>query len=203
MHSQPESRDPIGQAVDLVVRTLRILYIAFWATLAIYIVVLLVVLPLTRAGSPTPDAIPEKWTQWQLFFGIAGIALLYLSQRLRGTLIDPKSIHKRIPAASGPDALPIATALTQVMARTVSGHVFLWCLVEVPALLGVIDRLISGELRYLAALAAMSAIGLASHRPSRNRVEETFAPLRGARAARNLSAARLAPPLRLCYNLLS
>ena len=174
-----ESRDPIGQAVDLVMRTLRVLYIGFWASLAIYVVVLLVVLPLTRAGTPTPDPLPRNWAQWQLFFGIVGIALLYLSQRLRGVLIDPKSIHKYISAGSGPDAPPATAALTQVMARIVSGHVLLWCLVEAPALLGVIDRLLSGERRYFAALAAMSAIGLALHRPSRDRAEEAFAPLRG------------------------
>jgi hypothetical protein len=179
MSPEIELRDPIGQAVDLVVRTLRVLYIAFWVSLVVYALVLLVVLPLTGSEAPARAALPANWPQWQLFFGITGIALLYLSQRLRGALIDPKRILRRIPPGSGSDRPSAMTALTQVMARIVSGHVFLWCLVEVPALLGVIDRLMSGEVRYFAALCAMSAAGLALHRPARDRVDATFAGLRG------------------------
>ena len=179
MSPESEVRDPIGQAVDLVMRTLRILYIAFWVSLIVYALVLLVILPLTRTEGPAGAALPANWPQWQLFFGIAGITLLYLSQRLRGALIDPKRIQKRILPASGAEAPSAMNALTQGMARIVSGHVFLWCLVEVPALLGVIDRLMSGEVRYLAALCAMSAAGLVLHRPSRDRVDASFAGLRG------------------------
>jgi hypothetical protein len=179
MSPDRELRDPIGEAVDLVMRTLRVLYIAFWGSLIVYALVLLVFLPLTRTEEPARAALPTNWPQWQLFFGIAGIALLYLSQRLRGALIDPKQIHKRILRSSGETAPSAVNALTQGMARIVSGHVFLWCIVEVPALLGVIDRLMSGEVRYLAVLCAMSAAGLFQHRPRRDRVEASFAGLRG------------------------
>lgn len=179
MSPETEPRDPIGQAADLVTRTLRVLYIAFWASLILYVLVLLVVLPLARAEGPARGPLPANWAQWQLFFAIAGIALLYLSQRLRGLLIDPQRILRRVPATGGSERPPAMTALTQVMARIVSGHVFLWCIVEVPALLGVIDRLMSGEARYFGALCAMSAAGFFLHRPARDRVEATFAGLRG------------------------
>jgi len=179
MSPKTELRDPTGEAIDLVVRTLRILYAAYWVALIVYALVLLVILPAVRSAEPERVALPPNWPQWQLFFGIVGIALLYLSQRLRGALIDPKRIQQRILRGSGA-ATPVAmNVLTQGMARIVSGHVFLWCIVEVPALLGVIDRLMSGEVRYFAALCAMSAAGLALHRPSRDRVEAVFAGLRG------------------------
>jgi hypothetical protein len=69
------------------------------------------------------------------------------------------------------------------MGRMVSGHVILWCLAEVPALLGAVERIVSGQTRFFAALLVLSAIGLILHRPSRERVAATLAPLRGAAPA--------------------
>jgi hypothetical protein len=97
-------------------------------------------------------------------------------------LIDPKRIQARLRPGSLGGAPPVMGALTQVMGRIVSGHVILWCLVEVPALLGALDRLRSGEIRYFGALMGMSAMGLYLHRPSRERVLQTFALLRAAPA---------------------
>jgi hypothetical protein len=178
MSPESPSRDPIGEASDLVARTLRFIYAGFWFALAVYAILLLVVLPLTGTVATRRPVLPRDWAQWQLFFGITGIAFLYLSQRLRDRLVGPKRVYARLRPGSLGGAPPVMGALTQLMGRIVSGHVLLWCLVEVPALLGVLDRLLSGDVRYFAALLGMSALGLISHRPTRERVDRTFALLR-------------------------
>ena len=166
MSPEVETRNPVEQTVDLVTRTLRILYAAFWFALAAYLVLLVVILPLTPAPAEARPLLPRNWSQWRYFFGMAGIASLYISQRLRAALTDPVRLRAASPVPA-------------VVGRMISGRVILWCLVEIPALLGVMDRWLSGELRYSLALIAMSGLGLLLHRPLRDRVEETLAPLGG------------------------
>ena len=151
--------------------------------------------------------LPDNWDQWQFFFAAAGVVALYISYRLRLWLLNPQRVRRgasniyelaetlqpggsspeegpgvdRTESAVSPEVPPgaenLGRAVQDLLGRTAMGYVVLWALVEIPAVLGVVDSLISGDLRLFVGLGILAAIGLYIHRPSRDRIAEILGPV--------------------------
>ncbi len=162
---------PSDALVVMVMRTLRMIYLSFWFALAAYAIVLLWLVPLAHLHvGASPAGRPANWTQWQFLFAVTGIAALYLSHRIRPLLLGAGRLQ------AGAMRLEADRRVPDLIGRLTMRHALLWTLVEVPAVLGVIDRLVSGELRYFLALLGTSCLGLAVHRPTRERTIEILQP---------------------------
>jgi len=170
--------DPIAEMVRIVTRTLWILFAGFAFAVIAYFVLFL----LTRSGESTLEALrqvdrPAHWEQWQFFFVALGLAAVYVSRRLRGRLLGVERIRRTAQrsaraatAGSAARGEALGRVFQDVVARIIVGHVILWGLVEIPAVLGVVDRMVSGEARYFLVLILLTAFGLYLHRPSPARI---------------------------------
>ncbi|MBM3316859.1 MAG: hypothetical protein FJY75_03305 [Candidatus Eisenbacteria bacterium] len=188
---EPGGGDPLAEISRAVDRTLWILYAGFAFAVLVYLVLFLL-MSVPGAGGPSAGGSdPEApWPAWRYAFLAAGIASLYASFRLRPALLDPRRLARRVErsdaaslraesAAGGPGGAPPgrwahdrAAAAREFVSRVILGHVLLWGILEIPALLGVVDRILGGETGVFIALIAMSAIGLAAHRPDSARTAE-------------------------------
>jgi hypothetical protein len=183
--------NPAEALTRLALRTLNMLYAGFWFALLIYLAVLFA-LPKLPGGEATvrlsASGAPRNWGQWQLFLSALALVSVYVSYRLRPALLEPQRVLRGAPdlqtlsrrylleTASASDETAAAhraairRALQDVFSRLISRFVILWILVEIPAILGVIDRVASGEIRLFLALTVLSAVGLLVQRPTRERL---------------------------------
>lgn len=174
--SRETGGDPLADITRAVTRTLWILFAGFAFAVLSYLVLFVVTSgPTGRLALGSSPAGPAYWRTVQIVFLVAGIAALYGSFRLRAWLLDPVRLARRVadprPSGAPPGSDP-AGAAQELIGRIVFGHVLLWGLLEVPALLGVVDRIVGRESWGFVALITMSAIGLALHRPCPRRVAE-------------------------------
>ncbi len=194
------SEHPADQLRRLTTRTLWVLYGAFWAAVIVYAAVILVLLRPGAAGGPGSGAIglaPAASTL-EIVFLAAGAVCLYLAFRLGGALLRPARLWQgeqsveglaarltqhRTPA-SGPGqgaaaerGSPLADAVQHVVGRTIVAHLIAWVIAEVPALLGLLDRFLSGPHGMWPVLIALSVVGLLLRRPSGQRLREIFDPI--------------------------
>ncbi|MCK4412354.1 MAG: hypothetical protein KAY32_02300 [Candidatus Eisenbacteria sp.] len=166
-------QDPVAEIVRIVIRTLWILFAGFCLAPAAYLLVLLAIAPGEGAGMQgLAGEAPAQWDQWQFLFAATGIVCIYASFRLRRYVLNPTSLRDRAlqsvekeAAARGGGALP--QMIQGLIGRLALGHVLLWALVEIPAILGVVDRFVSGETRFFVGLVILTGIGLYAQRPSR------------------------------------
>jgi hypothetical protein len=183
--------DPLAEMRGIVMRTLWLLFAGFAFAVLVYLVLfLLTSIGEGGRGLAGASADPLYWSQWQLVFLVAGIVTLYASYRMRMILLDPARLSRKVAgarlAAAAAAAAPesgateadaaaargaVAGAAQELVGRIVLGHVLIWGLLEVPALLGIVDRIVSHSSRHFIALIAMSAIGMAFHRPNAGRVD--------------------------------
>jgi hypothetical protein len=178
------SGDPLAEITRIVTRTLWILFGGFCLAPVGYLVVLLALNPSADEGfAGLAGGVPGHWDQWQFFFAVAGIVCIYASFRLRRFLLNPARLLERArrgtAATSGPLAHP--EMIQELIGRVTLGHVLIWALVEIPSVLGVIDRLISGDSRFFLGLIALTFIGLYAQRPSRAWITGLFADALGRR----------------------
>lgn len=193
MRAQAGSHNPLETLIRLMLRTMRMLYGGFWISLLLYAGVLLALpavmeTPAGGFGAARVSAAP--WEHWQFLFGAAGIVSVYLSWRLRLRLLNPRrlrrgaeSLYELAERLRNDDAGRqtgselLGRAAEDLLGRAITAHVVLWILVEIPAILGIVDRLVSGDLRLFIGLVLVSAIGLVLQRPSRERIAEMIGPL--------------------------
>jgi len=187
------------QLSGIVVRTLWVLFAGFCLAPVVYLGLYFLV----ASGDPgrlgVAGETPAQWDQWRFLFGIAGIAALYVSFRLRAARLDPRRFGRRARkmlerlASAGGDnqgadaqsaqqsdmdrAQRLNQAFQDLVGQMATDHVLLWALVEVPDILGLVDWLVSGQNRYLFGLIAISCLGLFAHRPRRGRVEAALQSL--------------------------
>jgi len=184
---------PVTDLVRIMMRTLTVLYISFWASIVIYTAVLLAVPSFSASSSSRSgflQPLPENWGQWEFLLGALGVVTVYVSHRLRARLLDPERIrrgaanvyelaarlHPRdADAPSGGDDL--VRAVQDLLGRTVSRYTILWVLADVPAVLGLLAAMISGSPRLFLALGLISALALFVHRPTRERLEAILGPM--------------------------
>jgi len=174
-------------------RTLWILFGGFCLAACSY-VALFLVLSLTHPGGlGLLNPLPTNWDQWRFFFGALAVAMVYASFRLRMSRLDPARLVRRArerAEARGRET-PSRTNGSQAEAREarllqdlvgqwITGHVMVWSLAEVPAILGVILLVLSGDGRYFLGMVAVSAIALFAHRPRDGRWAEILADYHGA-----------------------
>ncbi len=170
-----------GELRDLVMRTLWTLFAAFCLALVGYLA--LYFFSGSHGGMMTPESL-ASWEQWRLLFGIGGLTALYVSLRIRGVRLAPKrfaqAARKALARAAGQPQNPAATnqAYERLIGRITMDHVLLWSIVEIPAILGIVDWMVSGSSRQLFALIGMSALGLFAHRPRANQVETLLNAMR-------------------------
>lgn len=190
MNDRADISDPADALKRLTLRTLWMLYAGFWIAILLYLVVL-IALPQIAGGDSAAGfgagTRPANWEQWQFFLVALGLASVYLSYRLRPFLLDPRAIRRgaaniyelaaqydsKTESATGGDRLEsrqISRAIQDILGRTVGRFVILWILVEVPAIVGVIDRMLSGEIRLFLGMLVLSAIGLVLQRPAADRL---------------------------------
>jgi hypothetical protein len=185
--------DPLAEMRGIVMRTLWLLFAGFAFAVLVYLVLFLLT-SIGESGRGLAGAAtgPLYWSQWQLVFLVAGIVTLYASYRMRMILLDPARLSRkvtnarRVAASTSAEAPPtgatardaaaaasgaVAGAAQELVGRIVLGHVLIWGLLEVPALLGIVDRIVSHSSRHFIALITMSAIGMALHRPNAGRVD--------------------------------
>jgi hypothetical protein len=185
--SRHHTSDPVQGLIRIMQRTLWMLYAGFWFSIILYAVVLIALPAITGSAAPGSDRIvrelPANWGQWQFLFGVIGVVSLYVSLRLRHGLLSPERIRRGasniygLAAALDEGTDTLTRALQDLLGRLTMRYVILWMIVEIPAILGVVDRLISGNLRVFVGLALLSAMGLFIHRPSRNRTAEVLGPM--------------------------
>lgn len=163
----PLPHDPLAEMRGIVMRTLWLLFAGFAFAVLVYLVLfLLTSIGESGRGLAGASSDPLYWSQWQLVFLVAGIVTLYASYRMRTILLDPARLSRKVANAQR------AGAAQELVGRIVLGHVLIWGLLEVPALLGIVDRIVSHSSRHFIALITMSAIGMALHRPNAGRVDE-------------------------------
>lgn len=111
------------------------------------------------------------------------------------TLLDQKRINseqgpsQEMAANAGPEGgEPVAAdeekhhrsltgAVQRLLGKLVMAHLILWLIAEVPAVLGLIDRFLSGGHQLFLGLIILSALALAGQRPSRGRIHEILRPM--------------------------
>jgi hypothetical protein len=175
--STEQAGDALTQMTRVVTRTLWILYAGFaFAILAYLVIFLLTSAWDNRLGTSASRQLPMYWDQWQMVFLLAGVVALYASWRLRTTLLDPKRLARKAAqlqaafAQSQDGSAAAAGAAQELVGRIIFAHVIIWGVLEIPALLGIVDRIVSGQARCFVALVAISAIGLALQKPNPGRV---------------------------------
>ena len=170
-----------GELRDMMMRTLWTLFAAFCLALVGYLALFL--FAGSRGGMMTAEAL-KTWEQWRLLFGIGGLTALYVSLRVRGVRLAPKrfarAARKALARATAQTDNPGAThqAYERLIGRITMDHVLLWGIVEIPAILGIVDWVVSGSSRQLLALIGMSALGLFANRPRANQVETLLDAMR-------------------------
>ncbi|MBD3237688.1 MAG: hypothetical protein GF330_13370 [Candidatus Eisenbacteria bacterium] len=186
---------PLSTLIRLMLRTAWMLYGAFWLSLGIYAVVLLALPALLDTPAFELDRAPQTaapWAHWQFLLAAVGAVSVYVSLRLRGRLLHPQRLRRgsrnlyelaemlrRHGEESRDPGEMLGRAVQDLLGRALTAHVILWLLVEIPAILGIVDRLISGDPRLFVGLTILSAAGLVLQRPSRERFREMIGPLAG------------------------
>ncbi len=203
MTATPDPTRPAAeQLVSLAMRTLWILYGGFWFSILIYVGIM-VALPFLGEGGAAPIELPDNWAEWEFLFVAVGLVCLYLTHRLGNILLNRNRLwrgtttiwelaalleRKKSPGGAGSPGQvedpstgsrqqSLARAVQHLLGRILTAHVFLWVLAELPALLGLVDRFLSGSWKIAAWLLLISALILLVPRPSRRRIEALLEPL--------------------------
>ncbi len=213
MNAQPASRaHPAEQLLALTARTLWLLYAAFWLALIVYAAIALALprLPGPAPGAAaTGTAGPGMAVSpVQILLLVAGAGCLLLAVRIGQAWLRPERLWAGAqsleglaahlaqrggasraagaPGGPGQEARQqaLARAVQHLLGRIVMAHVVPWVIAEAPALLGLLDRFLSGSRSVWPVLMALCAAGLVLRRPARARLREVLdpiyrAPLRG------------------------
>jgi len=210
MNAQPTGRaHPADQILALTAKTLWVLYAAFWLSVIVYAGIALVYANLSGApageGGAGWDGTPTASRPLQILFLAVGVGCLVLvlwigrawlrperlwagTQSLEGLAahLAQRRAARRAPladasAAEEPRQQSLSRAVQHLLGRLIVAHLVPWVIAEVPALLGLFDRFLSGTRSVWPVLLALSALGLLLHRPSRTRLREILDPIYRAR----------------------
>ncbi|MCK4302963.1 MAG: hypothetical protein KAY24_01855 [Candidatus Eisenbacteria sp.] len=174
------------QFILLVIRTLRLLYVAFWVSVLICAGVVtfitITVKPHTGKGLEAASQLPRDWDQWQFLFVAAGLVCVYLMYRLGHVLLRPerfwhgarnlRELAAQLDPAWSSAAKPSLTpAVQHLFGRIVIAHAILWAVAEIPMILGLVDQFVSGSQQLMLWMTLLSALALIIRRPQRSRIQ--------------------------------
>lgn len=195
------AQHPAEQLCRMATRTLWVLYTAFCVAVIVYAAIILVVLRSGLADGREAESVGPSTavTTLQITFLVVGAICLYLVFRLGGALLRPgrlwhgeqsleglaARLAQRGAARGRPEGQQsttgsgnqMAEAVQHVVGRAIVAHLIPWVLAEVPALLGLVDRFLSGPQGVWPVLLALSVLGLALRRPSGQRMREILEPI--------------------------
>jgi hypothetical protein len=150
---------------------------------------------------------PVAWTDWQFFFVALALASIYASFRLSGILLKSERLWKgtgslaeltAVLEADGSikgdqgDSTDEVTArresktkqqklytraVQHLLSKVVFAHLVLWSLVEIPMVLGLVDRFWHDDWRLYTWLTVLSVAGLILRRPTKAKLRELLMPL--------------------------